>query len=104
MLAKDWSIKLVKAVGDGLPGGESTLRNKLLPIVSPYTIVGRIATYFIERYGFSPDCRIIAGSGDNPQSKVLVTGNLIKPRFEPGQYGFNRRQTPRYERRIQRHV
>ncbi|HJX36242.1 MAG TPA: FGGY family carbohydrate kinase [Dehalococcoidales bacterium] len=76
-LGKDWSIKLVKAVAEGLPGGESTLRNKLLPIVPPYTIVGRIATYFIERYGFSPDCRIIAGSGDNPQSKVLVTGNLL---------------------------
>jgi xylulokinase len=76
-LSKDWSIKLVKAVADGLPGGESTLRNKLLPIVPPYTIVGRIATYFIDRYGFSPDCRIIAGSGDNPQSKVLVTGNLL---------------------------
>jgi xylulokinase len=74
---KDWSIKLVKAVADGLPGGESALRNKLLPIVSPNTIVGRIATYFIERYGFSPDCRILAGSGDNPQSKVLVTGNLL---------------------------
>jgi xylulokinase len=74
---KDWSIKLVKAVGDGLPGGESALRNKLLPIVSPYTIVGRIATFFIERYGFGPDCRILTGSGDNPQSKVLVTGNLL---------------------------
>jgi xylulokinase len=68
---------LVKAVADGLPGGESTLRNKLLPIVSPLTIDGRIATFFIERYGFSPDCRILAGSGDNPQSKVLVTGNLL---------------------------
>jgi len=32
-LGKDWSIKLVKAVAEGLPGGESTLRNKLLPIV-----------------------------------------------------------------------
>ena len=74
---KDWSVKLVKAVADGLPGGESTLRNKLLPIVSPLTIDGRIATYFIERYGFSPDCRILAGSGDNPQSKVLVTGSLL---------------------------
>ncbi len=74
---KDWSIKLVKAVADGLPGGESALRNKLLPIVSPYTIVGRVATYFIEKYGFSPDCRIIAGSGDNPQSKVLITGSLL---------------------------
>ena len=75
--SKDWSVKLVKAVADGLPSGESALRNKLLPIVSPYTIVGRVATFFIERYGFSPDCRIIAGSGDNPQSKVLVTGNLL---------------------------
>ena len=74
---KDWSVKLVKAVADGLPGGESVLRNKLLPIVSPLTIDGRIATFFIERFGFSPDCRILAGSGDNPQSKVLVAGNLV---------------------------
>ena len=68
---KDWSVKLVKAVAEGLPGGEPALRNKLLPIVSPLTIDGRIATFFIERYGFSPDCRILAGSGDNPLSKVL---------------------------------
>ena len=74
---KDWSVKLVKAVADGLPGGEPALRNKLLPIVSPLTIDGRIATFFIERFGFSPDCRILAGSGDNPQSKVLVSGNLL---------------------------
>jgi xylulokinase len=76
-VSKDWSVKLVKAVADGLPGGESVLRNKLLPIVSPLTIDGRIATFFIERFGFSPDCRILAGSGDNPQSKVLVAGNLV---------------------------
>jgi xylulokinase len=74
---KDWSIKLVKAAAEGLPGGEPALRNKLLPIVSPLTIDGRIATFFIERYGFSPDCRILAGSGDNPLSKVLVPGNLL---------------------------
>ncbi|MBN1644149.1 MAG: hypothetical protein JW856_04960 [Dehalococcoidales bacterium] len=75
--SKDWSVKLIKAVANELPGGESALRNKLLPIVSPYTIVGRIATFFIEKYGFSPDCRIIAGSGDNPQSKVLITDDLL---------------------------
>ena len=74
---KDWSVKLIKAVADGLPGGESSLRNKLLPIVSPFTIVGRIATFFIEKYNFNPDCRILAGSGDNPQSKVLATGNML---------------------------
>ena len=74
---KDWSVKLIKAVAENLPGGESVLRNKLLPIVSPLTIDGRIATFFIDRFDFSPDCRILAGSGDNPQSKVLVSGNLL---------------------------
>lgn len=74
---KDWSVKLIKAVADRLPGGESSLRNKLLPIVSPYTIVGRVATFFIEKYNFNPDCRILAGSGDNPQSKVLATDNIL---------------------------
>jgi xylulokinase len=75
--SKDWSVRLIKAVAEGLPGGEPALRVKLLPIVSPLTIDGRIATFFIERFGFNPNCRILAGSGDNPQSKVLVTGNLL---------------------------
>jgi xylulokinase len=74
---KEWSKELVRAVSDGLPGGEESLREKLPGIVSPDSVVGNISAYFVARYGFSPFCKIIAGSGDNPQSKVLVTGDLL---------------------------
>jgi xylulokinase len=74
---KRWSDLLIKATSDGLPGGEQAFRSKLPPIVAPDTVVGTIATYFIRKYGFNPTCRVIAGSGDNPQSKVLVAGDLL---------------------------
>jgi len=74
---KQWSNLLIKAVSDGLPGGERALRGKLPPIVAPDTIIGNMATFFIEKYGFSPSCKIVAGSGDNPQSKVLVANDLL---------------------------
>ncbi len=74
---KAWSEELLEAVTDGLDGGAEGLRSKLPGLVSPDAPVGRIAAYFIRKYGFSPDCLVIAGSGDNPQSKVLVTGDLL---------------------------
>ncbi|UCD09877.1 MAG: hypothetical protein JSU79_04325, partial [Dehalococcoidales bacterium] len=74
---KEWSEELVRAVSDGLPGGEEGLKKKLPVIVSPDSVVGIISAYFIAKYGFSPECKIIAGSGDNPQSKVLVNGDLL---------------------------
>ena len=76
-IEKQWSEVLIKAHSEGLPGGEIALRSKLPQIVAPYEIVGSIATYFVEKYGFAPDCKIVAGSGDNPQSKVAVTGDLL---------------------------
>jgi xylulokinase len=74
---KGWSDILIKATAEGLPGGVTTFRRKLPPLVSPDTLVGNIALYFVRKYGFSPQCKIMAGSGDNPQSKVLVAGDLL---------------------------
>jgi xylulokinase len=74
---KKWSSPLIKAASAGLPGGERSLRSKLPPIVAPDQIVGNIARYFLKKYGFSPNCKITAGSGDNPQAKVVVAGDLL---------------------------
>ncbi len=74
---KQWSSSLIQAATAGLPGGKAGLRNKLPPIVAPDSIVGTIADYFVTKYGFSPECKIAAGSGDNPQAKVLVEGDLL---------------------------
>jgi xylulokinase len=74
---KSWSGALIKATSHGLPGGDKDFRRKLPDIVAPDTIVGKIALYFVRKYGFSPECKVVAGSGDNPQSKVLVAGDLL---------------------------
>jgi len=74
---RQWSDALVRATADGLPGGEKALKAKLPPIVAPDTIAGSVATYFVRKYGFSPACQVVVGSGDNPQSKVPVAGDLL---------------------------
>jgi xylulokinase len=74
---RKWSGRLIQSAADGQPGGKTGLRNKLPSIVAPDSIVGTIADYFIKKYGFSSRCKIAAGSGDNPQAKVLVAGDLL---------------------------
>jgi len=74
---KRWSGLLIRVTSDSLPGGEKAFRSKLPSIVAPNTIVGTIAAYFIRKYGFDPACKITVGSGDNPQAKVLVAGDLL---------------------------
>ncbi|MBN2434131.1 MAG: xylulose kinase [Spirochaetes bacterium] len=73
---RNWSNTLIDAVSSSLPGGNSSLTAKLPDITSPDSIVGSIATYFKEKYGFN-ECVIAAGSGDNPQTKVLIKGDLL---------------------------
>ena len=74
---KNWSQELLGATAKGLPGGLTAFKKKLPDLVGPDTIVGTIASYFVEKYGFQPDCKIVAGSGDNPQAKELVAGDLL---------------------------
>ncbi len=74
---KIWAPELLKATSEGLPGGAGVLAKKLPNLVPPDTVVGKIGTYFVEKYGFQPECKIIAGSGDNPQAKTLVAGDLL---------------------------
>lgn len=76
-IRKQWADTLIKATADGLPGGEKALRDKLPKITAPDATAGRIARYFVGKYGFSPACIVLNGSGDNPQSKVPVAGDLL---------------------------
>ena len=74
---KRWSGPLIQAASAGLFGGEKYFKKKLPSIVPPDTVVGIIAAYFSSKYGINSECRVAAGSGDNPQSKVLVAGDLL---------------------------
>lgn len=48
------------------------LKNKLPSLTLSHTIVGTISPYFIQKYGFSPKLKVVAWSGDNPNSLIGV--------------------------------
>ena len=75
--SKTWDSALLAATADGLTGGVKALQAKLPALTRPDSIVGNLAAYYIEKYGFDGNCTVIAGSGDNPQAKVPVAGDLL---------------------------
>ena len=72
-----WDDALLAATADGLPGGMEALQSKLPVLSRPDAVVGNLAAYYTEKYGFDGRCAVIAGSGDNPQAKVPVAGDLL---------------------------
>ncbi|MFW6364258.1 MAG: sugar kinase, partial [Spirochaeta sp.] len=75
--ARDWSPQLIEAAAADLPGGSQALREKLGEVAHPLSWAGPIAQYFHERFGIPIDCKVGIGSGDNPQSKVGTSGDLL---------------------------
>ncbi|MGC9451629.1 MAG: xylulokinase [Oceanipulchritudo sp.] len=59
----DWDEDLLEATAPGL-------REKLPPPKPSQTVIGPVARYFVEKYGFSGDTQVIAFTGDNPSSLV----------------------------------
>ena len=59
----NWDKDLVEATAPGL-------MEKLPQAVSSDSVVGTVSEYFVKNYGFSPECKINAWSGDNPNSLV----------------------------------
>ena len=74
---KTWAPALLAATAHGLPGDVEEFESKLPALARPDSIVGDLATYYIEKYGFAERCAVIAGSGDNPQAKVPIAGDLL---------------------------
>ena len=66
-----WSEKLMDFISPDL-------KNKIPPLKPSDEMIGKIGKNLAEKYGFSPDCWIDAGSGDNMYGAV-GTGNV-----EPG--------------------
>ena len=74
---KEWSGPILKAISRLLQDAVSALEEKLPPLRTAKTLVGNLAGYFVQKYGFNPECQIGIGSGDNPQTKVLAEGSLL---------------------------
>ena len=72
-----WDEQVIAAMADDLPGGAAALAQKLPPLAHPLHACGTLSAYFQEKYSLSAHCKIIVGSGDNPQSKVLASGDLL---------------------------
>jgi xylulokinase len=77
--SRTWSAELMAATAaaGGLSGGALGLASRLPALAHPLSLVGTIAAYFVERFGFDPDCAVVASSGDNPQTKVLAQGAML---------------------------
>ncbi|NXX38056.1 XYLB kinase, partial [Tricholaema leucomelas] len=58
---KVWSAPCLDACAPGL-------EEKLGCPVPSHSVLGPISPYYSQRYGFSPDCKIVAFTGDNPAS------------------------------------
>ncbi|XP_028026248.1 xylulose kinase [Bombyx mandarina] len=54
-----WDERALKACGD------ESLIHKLGAAVPSASDVGPVSAYFVRRYGFRPDCRVVAFTGDN---------------------------------------
>ena len=60
-----WAPKALACTAPGLAA-------KLGPIVPAHAVIGALSSYYAARYGFSPFCRVIAFSGDNPNSLAAL--------------------------------
>ncbi|XP_051624259.1 xylulose kinase isoform X2 [Manacus candei] len=58
---KVWSKSCLDACAPGL-------EERLGCPVPSHSVLGTISPYYSQRYGFSPDCKIVAFTGDNPAS------------------------------------
>ncbi len=68
---RQWSRKVIEAIAPDL-------LEKLPPVKPSDEPIGKISPKLVERFGFSPECLIDAGSGDNMYG-AIATGNV-----EPG--------------------
>jgi len=74
---REWDPSLLEAAAAGLPGGGQAFAGKLTAVASPLSLAGTMAPWFVKKFGFDADARVLIGSGDNPQTKVLVDGDLL---------------------------
>lgn len=59
--ARSWDAAALECTAPGL-------ESRLGPLSAPHARAGSLHTYYSKRYGFRPDCAVIAFSGDNPNS------------------------------------
>ena len=74
-----WSDMVLEVVDKYMGNRNSgrSLRGRLGEMVHYDTALGPIASYFVRRYGVSPDAVVLAGSGDNPATLLGCGGQAV---------------------------
>jgi len=62
---KHWDDRALEATAPNL-------KETLPPLSEPYAIIGKISSYFVGKFGFNSNAKLIAWSGDNPNSLIGV--------------------------------
>ncbi len=66
---KEWSKQCLEGIiPDYNDDKIAELIQKLGKPVPTETVQGVISNYFVERFGFNPECKIVTFTGDNPSS------------------------------------
>lgn len=69
---RGWNKKVLAAIAG--EGGVEELSRKLGNVETDGgRVVGKIGKWFVERYGFSPECCVFPGTGDNPATFLSLT-------------------------------
>ncbi|PWN38449.1 actin-like ATPase domain-containing protein [Meira miltonrushii] len=71
---RGWSQSILEIIaGQGKEGGDA-LAEKLGKVESDGgRVVGQVGNWFVQRYGFSPECVVCPGTGDNPATFLSFT-------------------------------
>lgn len=69
---RGWNSKVLEVIAG--PDGVEELKRKLGRVESDGgKVVGKIGRWFVERYGFNPECCVFPGTGDNPATFLSLT-------------------------------
>lgn len=66
------SIKTKQWEDGALEATAPNLKEKVPSLTDPSTIIGKLSSYFVEKFDFNPEAKLIVWSGDNPNSLIGV--------------------------------
>lgn len=71
---RGWNDKVLQVIAGGAEGEKEELSRKLGKVETDGgKVVGKIGRWYVERYGFNPDCCVFPGTGDNPATFLSLT-------------------------------
>jgi len=74
--ARGWHRKALDAIA-GKEGADELERKLGVVETDGGRVVGKVGKWFVERFGFNPDCCVFPGTGDNPATFLSLVCECI---------------------------